>query len=194
MTTIVAVQGDGWAVIGADSRVSDDHRAYTMHKTYGKISRTRGYLLGAAGDLRAINILQDVFTPPDAAQLSGRKLDSFITSEFIPALRRCFEEQGYAAQDEKEKAQQDSVVMVLVNGSVYEISEDYAWSKDVSGMYSMGSGSSYALGALQVLLPAPGFTLDEAKDAVKQALTISAKLDLYTAPPFTVLTQTEETQ
>ena len=84
--------------------------------------------------------------------------------------------------------------MTLVNGTVYEISEDYAWSRDASGVYSMGSGSSYALGALQVLLPTPDFTLEAAKDAVRQALTVASKFDLYTAPPFTVLTQTQETQ
>jgi hypothetical protein len=38
VTTIAAVQGEGWAVVGYDSRVSEeDGRAYTLPKDNGKI-------------------------------------------------------------------------------------------------------------------------------------------------------------
>jgi hypothetical protein len=111
MTTIVAIQGDGFAVVCSDSRISDmDKDGYvsqitTLRDGISKVYSNGKYLLGAAGDLRAINILHHAFTPPPIPNgTKGKKLDHFFTSKFIPALRECFEEQGYAMPDKDAKS------------------------------------------------------------------------------------------
>lgn len=194
MTTIVAVQGDGWAVVGSDSRVTEeDGRVYVLPKGSSKVARNRAYLLGAAGDVRAINILQHAFRPPDAKSFVGSRLDKFITSDFVPALRACFNEQGYgsAAVTKDQSDTSGSVVLAAINGSVYVIGEDYAWVKDSSGIYGLGSGSYYALGVLYALLPegAAATDLDKAKAAVRTALGVAARLDAGTSAPFIVQVQ-----
>ena len=194
MTTIIAVQGPSWAVVGSDSRVTEeDGRVYVLPKGSSKVSRNKSYLLGAAGDVRAINILQHAFRPPDAKNFVSSRLDRFITSDFVPALRSCFEEQGYAvsSRETKEQAESGSVVLTVINGSVYVIGEDYAWVKDSSGIYGLGSGSNYALGVLYALLPdgAAAADLNSVKAAIRTALAVAARLDAGTSAPFNVQVQ-----
>lgn len=192
MTTIVAVQGQSWAVVGFDSRVTEESgRSYTLGRGSSKVVKNGQYLLGAAGDVRAINILAYSFVPPKAGDLTGVRLDRFITSKFVPALRSCFEEHGYASRETKEQAQHGSVVLVIVNGQIYEIDEDYAWVRDTTGIYSFGSGGDYALGAMYAMT---GDTLADSgvettKKVIKESLQIAARLDVGSGPPFHVMQQ-----
>jgi len=192
MTTIVAVTGSSWTVVGSDSRVTEeDGRVYVLPKGSAKVARNRAYLLGAAGDVRAINILQYAFRPPDAKNFVGTRLDKFITSDFVPSLRACFNEQGYASPtpNKEHSDESGSIVLAAVNGAVYVIGEDYSWVKDTSGIYGLGTGSPYALGVLYALLPEGADNIDKAKAAVKTALTVAARLDANTSAPFNIQVQ-----
>lgn len=200
MTTIVGIQGDGFAVVGCDTRISsfsDSGNAYqisTLGSSSSKLSINGKYILGAAGEMRAINILHHVFQPPPIAPgLKGKKLDSFITVKFIPTLRSCFDSQGYSppnSDNSKEHtAEQGSTVVVVVNGCIYIIESDYSWTTEASYLYSIGTGSSYALGAMQALTAGKRPTLSQARSICSKSLTIAAKFDPYTGPPFQTLVQ-----
>jgi len=143
MTTIAAVQGKGWAVVGFDSRVSDDNRIYQLPKNQGKVVQNGAYLLGAAGDMRAINLLSDVLVPPTPPHIIDKELDKFISTKFIPALKKCFDDAQYG-----EKGEHDSAIIAVVNGVIYDIGSEYDWCRDAHGLYAVGTGSQYALGAL----------------------------------------------
>ena len=120
--------------------------------------------------------------------MRGKKLDQFFTAKFIPALRECFEQQGYAIPDIKEDkehiAEQASTILVVIHGIIYVVDGDYSWTSDSSGMYALGSGSSYALGALQALATNRKLTIPQAKKLALKALSTAAKFDPYTGPPF----------
>ena len=189
MTTIVGLQGDGFAVICVDSRISEVGRFGTLREGSTKVAVNGKYLLGAAGDVRAINILHYAFNPPaPPPNIKGRKLDEFITQKFIPALRECFESQGYASPDSNEEkrhiAEHDSTILVVINGVIYIIDGDYAWSAEANGHYAIGSGSDYALGALTAILPYAKFDIASARKAGMKALSIAAKFDPDTGAPF----------
>jgi ATP-dependent protease HslVU (ClpYQ) peptidase subunit len=195
MTTIVGLQGDNFAVVYVDSRISSsDSSGYisqisTLKEGCGKVAVNGKYLLGAAGDVRAINILHHVFQPPTPPiNMRGKKLDQFFTAKFIPALRECFEQQGYAIPDIKEDkehmAEQASTILVVIHGIIYVVDGDYSWTSDSSGMYALGSGSSYALGALQALVTNRKLTIPQAKKLALKALSTAAKFDPYTGSPF----------
>ncbi len=199
MTTIVAIQGDGFAVVCSDSRISDmDKDGYvsqitTLRDGISKVYSNGRYLLGAAGDLRAINILHHAFTPPPIPNgTKGKKLDHFFTSQFIPALRECFEEQGYAMPDKDAKshmAEHESLIIAVVCGTIYIIDGDYSWVSDASGLHAIGSGSSYALGALQVLKANKKLNPQQAKSIALKALNVAAKYDPHTGAPFHTFVQ-----
>jgi ATP-dependent protease HslVU (ClpYQ) peptidase subunit len=199
MTTIVGIQGDNYAVICTDSRISsfDDSGMAFQITTLGagtsKVAYNGKYILGAAGDVRAINILHHAFTPPaPPINAYGKKLDQFITRMFIPALRACFEEQGYANSNRDNGAhiaEQDSTIIVVAHGTVYIIESDYSWTSDTSGIYAIGTGSSYALGALQALIGTKKLTAQQAKTLANKALTVTSKFDPYTGSPFQAFVQ-----
>jgi ATP-dependent protease HslVU (ClpYQ) peptidase subunit len=79
--------------------------------------------------------------------------------------------------------------MVVINGTIYEIGNDYSWARDESGIYAIGTGSSYALGSLLGTMETRKRTLSTAKTLVRQALTIATKLDPNSAPPIYINVQ-----
>jgi ATP-dependent protease HslVU (ClpYQ) peptidase subunit len=80
-----------------------------------------------------------------------------------------------------------------VNNIIYIIDGDYSWYTNNTGLYSIGSGSSYAVGALSVITSSARTTLQSAKKAISKSLTIASRFDPHTGSPFTVYTQGQET-
>lgn len=199
MTTIVAVQGDSFAVIGSDSRIStfDDsgfaYQVTTLGGGNAKVAPNGRYLIGVAGDARAINILHHAFTPPAASKsLSGSRLDAFMTKSFVPSLRQVFELHGYANPQKESSnhlAEQDSSILVAVNGSVFVIESDYGWTSDRTGIYAIGTGGAYALGALSALKGNRRPTVASATNQIAKALKIASDFDPYTGGPFQTFVQ-----
>lgn len=203
MTTIVGIQGDNFALVCSDSRISDvddsGHvsQVMTLREGNSKIAVNGKYLFGAAGDLRAINILHHAFTPPTPTNLKGKKLDEFMTVKFVPALRECFEHQGYAVpeshEDKRHIAEQDSTIIVVVNGTIYVVDGDYSWYLDANGLYALGTGSAYALGALQAMLGSKKIkTAYQARTMALKALAIAARNDPHTGAPFHTYVQEQK--
>lgn len=202
MTTIAAIQGEGFSVICADSRIADvDSDGYivqlsTLKEGATKVALNGKYLLGAAGDLRAINLLHHAFHPPTIpAGMKGKNLGSFFTNRFIPALRKCFESSGYVVENQNGSsvAEHGSVILVSVMGNIYIVDRDYSWMSDSSGIYALGTGASYALGAMHSLYPKDAkLSIKEAEDLCIHALEVASKLDPYTGSPFHTFIQKQK--
>jgi len=203
MTTIVAIQGENFAVVCSDSRISDAEESgnitqiNTLREGSSKVAVNGKYLLGAAGDLRAINILHHAFNPPTPTNLKSKKLDEFITVKFIPSLRECFESQGYAVpenhEDKRHIAEQDSTIIVAVNGTIYVVDGDYSWYSDAHGLHVLGTGAAYALGALQAMLGNKKIKSPyQAKTMALKALAIAARNDPHTGAPFHTYVQEQK--
>ena len=200
MTTILGIQGETFALICVDSRISSfdssgsAYQVNTLREGSSKVAVNGKYLLGAAGDVRAINLLHHVFQPPvPPPNTKGKKLDQFFTAKFIPALRECFEQQGYAQPDIKEDkehiAEQSSTILAVIQSTIYVVDGDYSWTSDYSGVYALGTGSSYAIGALQALHSSTITTPQQAKKIALKAMAIAAKYDPYTGAPFHTFVQ-----
>jgi ATP-dependent protease HslVU (ClpYQ) peptidase subunit len=181
MTTIAAIQGSSWVVIGYDSQVSESEgRKYNLPDNSPKFFEVGKYLIGVAGDYRAVNILSFLFFPPDLQEdITGKDLDKFMISKFVPSLKKCFEANSYGKDEEH-----GSLIMVIVNSTAYEIGSNYDCIRDSKGLYALGSGGSYALGALYGLFEVgPRRTLKNAKEAMKIALDTAVTLDSGTSYP-----------
>lgn len=204
MTTIIGIQGDTYAVICADSRVTEvdtngiSTQSMSLKEVGFKIAQNGRYLMGVAGDVRAINILTHSFNPPmPTPTLKGRKLDHFITTKFIPSMRQCFDAEGYSTpitENSEHHSEHGSVVMAAVNGTIYVIDGDYAWVSDSYGIYAIGSGAQFALGSLATAVPTSGkIGQRTAKQLAIKAIGIAGRYDPGTAGPYHVLVQ-ESTQ
>lgn len=184
MTTIAAVQGPTWSVVAFDSQVSEDSRKYSLPVGAGKCVAVGDYIFGIAGDFRAVNILAHTFQPPQALDRTGLDLDKFMTSKFIPALKKCFDDNWYGKDGEH-----GSLIMVSVNGTIYEIGSNYDCIRDTCGLYGMGSGGHFALGALHALDGEGRRTQKRAKEMLDAALAVAVTLDSGTSNPVTIIVQ-----
>lgn len=202
MTTILGIQGDGFAVIGVDSRVSEipdegvTTQIVTLTETNSKVNSNGRYLIGAAGDVRAINILHHAFKPPECPpNLRGKKLDHFFTVKFIPALMECFEAQKYSQPQNESSlhlAEHGSSVIVAINGIIYVVDGDYSWASDMSAIYAIGTGAQYALGAAFTLVGKTKPSLGNSRKIVMKSLAAAAKFDPNTGAPFHIHVQGKE--
>lgn len=202
MTTIIGIQGDGWSVLGADSKISSlDDQGFVTSQLYlpsatSKIAQRGEYLLGAAGDVRAINLLHHVYEPPSARYAtSAEKIDQHVTKRVIPTLRQCFDDQGFSPPekgDRDHKAEHNSTVIVSLKGRVYVIESDYSWAEDSTGIYVVGTGSQYARAALHVLTGTNNshkLNQKKAVSLVEKALEVTSAHDTYTGGPSHIFVQ-----
>lgn len=202
MTTIVAIQGSNFAIVGSDSRVASvdsngiPYQNTTVATGFAKVAQNGNYLLGAAGDIRAINILHHAFNPPNAQpSLRGKRLDKFMTSKFIPVLRQTFESEGYATPASSltsQTAESNSTVLVAVNGVIYVIDGDYGWVSEQTGFYAIGTGGVFALGSMHSLIGKRNLNKLQARQIALKALAAAAKYDPFTGAPFSTFVQESE--
>jgi len=186
MTTILTYQGDRYALVVSDTRVTGPYIDIGIQK----VAEVGEYLLGCAGDVRALNILHHAFKPPVCKpHFRGKALDGFITATFIPALRGAFDMYGYSMptshDDAQHMAQQDSHIVVVINATIYLIYEDYCWTRSKGRVGGVGSGSGFAMGALETILRnEPSASLARVKPAMLHAIKTAARFDEYTSGPF----------
>jgi ATP-dependent protease HslVU (ClpYQ) peptidase subunit len=183
MTAIVGIQGKGWAVIAADSMTTYDDKPYYA-KGMDKAVRKGDYVFAFAGDAIAGNIAEFLWTPPKF--IKTMPLDAFMQVKVLPSLRDAMKEHGYEPDVIKDPNAGFDALM-CVNGVIYEIDEEYMWSRDDRGLYSVGSGGQLALGAL-----ATGFSknsIKAAEFAARRAIKISADYCIGVGGDVKVITQ-----
>lgn len=180
MTTLAAYQGDGWSVIGCDSRASDEGGRPMTIATH-KITENNGYLIAGSGASRGSNILQFGWKPPKPTKLED--LDLFMTQKFIPAMRKVFIDAGYDMKEDGDAAAQDSDFIISIHGVIYPIFEDYSWDRDSRGIYYGGSGGDVALGVMEALHINKAKTPEQAKKIIHRAIEVACMWDIYTSAP-----------
>jgi ATP-dependent protease HslVU (ClpYQ) peptidase subunit len=104
--------------------------------------------------------------------------------KFIPSLRKCFDLGGYG----KDNAH-DSQLLVVVNGTAYELGENFDMVRDNRGIYALGSGGHYALGAMFSQVENQKRTVKFAKEVVQSALITACTLDPGSAEPVMIMVQ-----
>jgi hypothetical protein len=176
MTTLVAIQGNGWSVIGCDSRASDEDGRY-MELSTSKIIDNNGVLIAVSGASRGGNITQFGWKPPKPR--AGEDLDRFVTKRFIPSMRKAFQDAGFEGKEDGDAAWHDSNLLVSLRGVVYPIFNDYSWDREARRVYYAGSGGDVALGALEALNYTRITTPEAAEKVVRRAIEIACKHDIY---------------
>jgi len=176
MTTLVAIQGNGWSVIGCDSRASDEDGRY-MELSTSKIIDNNGVLIAVSGASRGGNITQFGWKPPKPR--AGEDLDKFVTKRFIPSMRKAFQDAGFEGKEDGDAAWHDSNLLVSLRGVVYPIFNDYSWDREARRGYYAGSGGDVALGALEALDYTRITTHEDAEKGVRRAIEIACKHDIY---------------
>lgn len=179
MTTIIGVQYKDKAVMVADSRVTDDGGRIFIHPKMQKITERNGYLIAGAGEVSPCDIANHLWIPPKPTAKDREDIYHFMITKVMPSLRQCLLDNGYNFDEPHDRAKDGLRFQLLLSvaGEVFDISDDLSVCMSGDGLYGIGSGSSFALGALHA----------GAKPV--KAMEIASKLSAFTSPPFQILEQ-----
>jgi ATP-dependent protease HslVU (ClpYQ) peptidase subunit len=176
MTTIVGVVKNGHVIMGADSLVTAGTNKH-IHPQMAKIINNNGYLLGGAGDVAACDIFMHLWIPPMPNASQRKNLYKYMITDVVPSMKEALEENGYKI--DKEDKDSGFEILLAVDGELFNISDDFSVLMDQTGIYGVGSGAPFAMGALHT-----GAT-------VERALEIAEKISPYTAGPFQIVKQSK---
>lgn len=177
MTTIIGIQEKNSCLLVADSRVTDDGgRTYT-HSTMAKITKRGKFLIAGAGTTQPCDIVQHVWRPPTPTPAAYKDLYHYMIAEVVPSIRATLSVNGYVP--DKESEEPDFIFLIAIGGTIFELDDTLSVLLRDDGIYGIGSGSAYAIGALQ------------AGANWRQAMNIAAKNNVFTAPPFIHVKQTK---
>ena len=177
MTTIIGLQAKTSCLLVADSRVTDDSgRTYT-HPTMAKITKRGKFLIAGAGTTQPCDIVQHVWRPPTPTPAAYKDLYHYMIAEVVPSIRATLSVNGYVP--DKESEEPDFIFLIAIGGTIFELDDTLSVLLRDDGIYGIGSGSAYAIGALQ------------AGANWRQAMNIAAKNNVFTAPPFIHVKQTK---
>jgi len=172
MTTIAALEGIDYAVLVADSQITEDNLV-TLATSTPKILEVGKYLIGISGDTRPGDILAYNWKPPlyrgeDPAQFMGRKI--------IPSIITAFTDNNY----EYNKVDKDGGFDYLIafNGNIFRIACDLSFFQANHGAY----GYLYSICK-------PDMELAYAKRHARKAVEIASVLDANTGKPIQLVVQ-----
>lgn len=178
MTTIVALRRGSTVTFGADTQVTANDRA-NNHTKMEKITRKNGYIIAGSGDAQPCDILQHIWLPPIPNVKDKKDIYHFVITKVVPSMRECLEQNEWKP-DPSDKDSGFSM-LISIEGQIFDISDDFSVVLRDDGIYGVGNGAKYAVGALY------------AGATVQRALEIAAKNDIYTSGPFQVVKQTKRT-
>ncbi len=145
MTCVVGIVRENDVMIGADSAGTSgdwtlvtraDPKVFTIHEGKFVIGFTTSYRMG--------QLLRFGLTPPDHPD--GMDAYEYMVRHFIPAVRQCFKDGGYAIKDkEQESAGQ---FLVGYEGRLFSIDSDYQVGESAEQFDAYGCGQAAALGAV----------------------------------------------
>ena len=178
MTTIIGVQNADGCVIASDSRVADNGKVYT-HPEMVKAVERGSYIIGGAGDYRALQVVLHGWQPPLVSAKAKQNLYEFVINKVAPSLKSTLTEAGieFTKSSENDDNKFELQLIIGINGTIFELDSDFAVAMNDTGLYAIGSGGDYALGALH------------AGATVLDAMRIAAVNNNGTSAPFHILEQ-----
>ena len=171
MTTIIGIEYNDRSLFVADSRVTDDSGRIYAHKVMKKIATRGSLLIAGAGEVVPCDIAQNIWVPPQFTAKDKKDVYRFMITKVMPSLRKCLIDNGYNFDEDKKDGSRFQFLM-SVGGEIFDIDEDLSVMKNEDNIYAIGSGGSFALGALYA----------GANPLV--AMEIACKVSAYSAPPF----------
>ena len=160
MTVIAALETERGAYIASDSFVVDELGAYYMHPTQTKVRKNGDWLIGTAGRMRVGQVVQYMELP--APPGPDDDPNAYMTRVIAKALQEEFEDAGLDFTDSGQKFISHSELLLVENGRVWTVSDDYAVCRATeyhesetlgyTAVATIGSGAAFALGAWYSLI------------------------------------------
>jgi len=180
MTTIVGVQYKDKCVLAADNQVTGDGGRRYNHPDMKKVAQRGAFLIAGSGEVQPCDVVQHMWNPPKLTAKDAEDIYHFMISKAMPSLRKFLTDNGYDFNEGKGEGKADESrfnFLIAVGGEIFDIADDLSVCRSEDGIYGIGSGSPYAIGALH------------AGKTPQKAVEIAAKLDVNTSGPVQIVEQ-----
>ena len=150
MTTIIGIQYEDRCILLADNQVTDESGRVYRHPDMAKISERGDFIIAGSGEVSPCDIAQHIWNPPKLTAKDSKDIYHFMIAKAMPSLRKCLEENGYNFNEDHDKSKEGLRFQFLmaVGGELFDIDQDLAVMRSMDGVYAVGAGTAYALGAL----------------------------------------------
>lgn len=149
MTCIVAVTDGKRIVMGGDSAGVGGFSLTVRKdkKVFKRIDESQTtWLFGFTTSFRMGQLIQYELVLPQVNAKARADLYGFMVTKFIPSLRTCLKNGGYAGK--KEEVERGGTFLVGLLGRIFEIEGDYQVGEPAELFYSVGCGHDLAKGSL----------------------------------------------
>lgn len=180
MTTIVGVQYRDKVVLAADNQVTGDGGRRYNHPDMKKISQRGEFLIAGSGEVQPCDVVQNMWNPPKVTAKDKENIYRFMIVKAMPSLRKCLTDNGFDFNEGKGEGKADESrfnFLIAVGGELFDVADDLSVCRSGDGIYGVGSGSPYAIGALH------------AGAKPEKAIEIASKLDVNTSGPIQIVEQ-----
>lgn len=143
MTCVAAIVKNGTVYMAADSLGSNGFTG-TKYKNK-KIVRKGDFLFGNSGSYKAINILQEDFTPPK--RMIGEERTAYVF-RVSKEISKNLVKDKFCSKDKDGQKQLDCSVLIGYEGSIYVLQGDGAVLETYNNYDSIGSGTYHAEASL----------------------------------------------
>lgn len=173
MTTIVGVQKADHCIIAVDSRVTDDDGRIYSHPDMMKFAERGAFIIAGSGEVLPCDIVQNMWTPPRLLAADKANIYKFMITKVTPSIREVLSKNGYNFDEAHDKKEGERFhFLIACNGEIFDIDQELSVTRDLTGLYAIGSGGPYALGALHM------------KATPLEALKVASEISAFTAAPF----------
>jgi ATP-dependent protease HslVU (ClpYQ) peptidase subunit len=168
----VVMGGDSAGVGGFDISIRSDP----------KVFQNGAFLFGICGSFRMGQLLHHTFVPP--AHPEDMDDYKFMVTEFVDAVRACFDRGGYLHTETGEDL--GGTFLVAYNGNLYRVDDDFQVGIPAEGFVAVGCGDQIAHGALFATHTMAHLS---AEARVEIALEAAAWFSAGVRPPFVIMEQ-----
>jgi len=178
LTCIVGLVHEGEIYMGADSAGVGGNYSISTHID-PKVFVRDHMIFGYTSSFRLGQLIQYSLTIPFDNRRLGDSPMKYMVADFIPALRHCLKDGGYATKINEEERM--GVFLVGYKDQLYKIDCDYQVARYDTPYMATGCGEQIALGSLyQTVHLAP-------HHRIQDALQAAAFHNAAVRPPFTIL-------
>lgn len=167
----VYIGGDSAAVAGIDVRIRRDTKVFKVQKKF---------LIGYTSSFRMGQLLRFKLKVP--SQLKNQSDYEYMCTTFIDQVRQTLKEGGYTEISSNEET--IGTFLVGYKGKLYEIESDLQVGEYQDSFNSVGCGSKYALGALEIL--STNCVEHSPEYVIHRTLETAVKFSGGVMPPFTL--------
>ncbi len=180
MTCIVGLVDGKNVLIGGDAAATSNS-TITL-RSDPKVFRVGEYIMGYTSSFRMGDILE-LRCPAPSPLPKGKSLREHLIRNWVDQhLRRVYKILGYIKVESG--SDYGGTFLIGTRDQLCEINDNFQVGTPMNGYVVVGSGTSYALGALHAMSSIKKLT---GKEKVRKALQAAAAHNAYVRAPFTIL-------